>query len=186
MKYLSERGIATKETSPNRFSIHVEGKRHSTLEEKFESFLFTCWDFVPGPAKDDFHVAFGELDDALLAVWYFYFGGPVRVGGWDLSMHQHPNWSLGKLAYRIANAFHVTSSQFEGIAESRRTQRRRDLNALPSSDGSRLLSDSRYATALRSQFIACSSASMASHILMLRRDLEEAYVVENPLVNDKT
>ncbi len=175
MKYLSERGVAVTEMSPDRFSLHVEGKRHSILEEGFEGFLFSCWDYAPGPGKDDFRVAFGELDDALLAVWYFYFGEPVRVSEWHVSMHQHPNWSLGKLAYRIANAIHVNSRQFEVTAELRRG----DLIAFASSAGGQPLSAGRYATALRSQFIACSSASTSSQTLMLRRDLEEAYVVDS-------
>ncbi|MFM9926873.1 hypothetical protein VLK31_28070 [Variovorax sp. H27-G14] len=169
MKYLSERGITVREMSPSRYSLHVEGKRHSILEEGLEGFSFRCWESPPGPGKSDFHIAFRALDDALLAAWYFYFGQPVVVGEWHVSMHQHPNWSLGKLAYCIANASHVTDRQFETTAELRRDN----------SAHGRLLSDDRYARALRSQFIACPSASASLHTLMLRRDLEEAYVVND-------
>lgn len=52
-----------------------------------------------------------------------------------------------------------------------------DLVAFTSSAGGRQPSEGRYAIALRSQFIACPSASTDSHTLMLRRDLEEACVV---------
>jgi len=175
MKYLSERGVVVTEISPNRFSLHVEGNRHSILAESSEGFLFSCWDCAPGPGKGDFLATFSELDEALLAVWYFYFGEPVRVGEWHVSIHRHPNWSLGKLAYRIANAIHITSRQFEVTAE----QRRGDLIAVGSSAAGRSLSEDRYAKALGSQFIACSSASLSSRTLMLRRDLEEAYVVDS-------
>jgi hypothetical protein len=173
IKYLSERGVTAKEMSPNRYSLHVEGKRYSTLDEASEGYHFRCWDYAPGPGKDDFSVAFSELDDALLAVWYFYFGEPVQVTEWKVPMHQQPNWLLGKLAYRIANAVHVSSIQFEATEESRGA----DLVAFTSSAGGRPPSEGRYAIALRSQFIACPSASTDSHTLMLRRDLEEAYVV---------
>lgn len=175
MKYLSERGVVVTEISPDRFSLHVEGNRHSTLAESSKGILFSCWYYAPGPGKDDFLVTFGELDDALLAVWYFYFGEPVRLGEWHVPIHRHPYWSLGKIAYRIANAIHVTSRQFEVTAELRRG----DLLEFRSSAGGGPLSEDRYATALRSQFIACSSASPSSRTLMLRRDLEEAYVVES-------
>jgi hypothetical protein len=173
MKYLSERGVVVTEISPDRFSLHVEGNRHSTLAESSEGILFSCWDSAPGPGKDDFLVSFVELDDALLAVWYFYFGEPVRLGEWLVPIHRHPYWSLGKLAYRIANAIHVTSRQFETTEE----QRQGDLLGFGSSAGGRPLSEDRYATALRSQFIAglleaerqwCSDHSpftTASHLL---------------------
>jgi len=176
IKYLAERGVSARETSPNRFSLHVEGKRYSTLDEISDGYLFRCWDYAPGPGKDDFSVEFGQLDDALLAVWYFYFGEPVHVNGWKVPMHQQPDWSLGKLAYRIANALHVSSNQFEALEESRRAD---FLTAFTTSSGNRLPSEGRYATALRSQFIACPSTSMDLRTLMLRRDLEEAYVVGN-------
>ncbi len=82
---------------------------------------------------------------------------------------------MGKLAYRIANAIHVTQRQFEITAE----QRRGNLLGFGSFAGGLPLSEDRYATALRSQFIACSSASASSRTLMVRRDVEEAYVVKS-------
>jgi hypothetical protein len=176
IKYLAERGVTAEELSPNRYSLHVEGKRHSTLSQAPEGYLFGCWDYVPGPGKDDFSVTFSDLDSALLAVWYFYFGEPVQVAGWKVPMHQQPSWSLGKLAYRIASAVHVNSIRFKAITESRDA----DLMAFVSSAGDRSRSGGRYAKAMRSQFIACASASMDSRSLMLRRDLEEAYVVADP------
>jgi len=172
IKYLAERGIAITEISANRYVLHVEGKRSSSLEQGPNGFLFSCWDCAPGPGPDDFRTAFGVLDDALLAAWYFYFGQAVGVDGWCIPMHQHPYWSLNRLAYRIANAIHLTSDQFEVMEESRQRDRMSRATAgLPPSDG-------RYAAALRSQFVACPSAT-SSDTLMLRRDLEEAYVVES-------
>lgn len=173
IKYVIERGVTAEEISPNRYSLHVGGKRYSTLSHASEGYIFSFWDCTPGPGKDDFSITFSDLDSTLLAVWYFYFGDPVQVAEWKVPMHQQPSWSLGKVAYRIASAVHLNSAQFDAIAEARG----RELIAPVSSTGGSVALESRYAIALRSQFIACPSAATEATTLMLRRDLEEAYLV---------
>lgn len=173
IKHVIERGVTAEEISPNRYSLHVGGKRYSTLSQKSEGYIFSSWDCTPGPSRDDFSITFSDLDSTLLAVWYFYFGDPVQVAGWKVPMYQQPSWSLGKVAYRIASAVHVNAAQFAAIAEARG----RELTAPGSSTGGNVSLESRYAIALRSQFIACPSAAKDTTTLMLRRDLEEAYVV---------
>lgn len=93
--------------------------------------------------------------------------------GFGCPMHEQPSWSLGKVAYRIASAAHVNSDQFKVITAYRGT----NWMALPSSAGGCYPSEGRYAKALRSQFLACPSARPSAETLMLRGDLEEAYVV---------
>lgn len=165
VKYLSERGVSVERVWTNRYSLRVEGRRQSTLEERDGLYAFSCWECTPGPGPADFSVAFADLNEALLAIWYFYFGEPVRIGEWQIPMHSNPDWSLGQVAFRIASAFHVTRAQFEAIAEARRDR------------FAGTLCEGRYEVAMRSQFIACPSALEPSHTLMLRRDLEEAYLV---------
>lgn len=173
-KSLSERGIPVKAHTPGRYRLHVEGRRRSTLDEHDGTFGFRCWDFVPGPGPAAFIVRYPDLDAALLAVWHFYFGEAVQVGEWRVSMHEHPAWSLAKVTFRAAQAIDVAAAHFEATAEARLA----DMRALGRPGHVGTASEGRYAVAMRSQFIACPCAHRSTHTLMLRRDLEEAYVVE--------
>ncbi|RZI59638.1 MAG: hypothetical protein EOP37_10695 [Rubrivivax sp.] len=173
IKYLSERGLTVSELSANQFALNLDGDRSSILEEVADGIRFSCWEYVPGPGPNDFHAEFKTLDAALLAVWYFYFGDPVGIGEWRVPMYRHPSWTLEKAAYRIANAISVTAAQFGRIEESRQASSAAISLAGPTPPGG------RYEAALRSQFVACESASTPSRRLMMRRDLEEAYVVDD-------
>jgi hypothetical protein len=118
----------------------------------------------------DFSVEYGTLDEALLVTWNYFFGQAVVIGGWSFDLHKHPYWSLEKLQYRLANLVHVNDTAFAAIEEQRCYA---STNGFP---GLRPRAEDRERW-LAWSFVRCNPASSRDICLMMRRDLEEAYVV---------
>jgi hypothetical protein len=168
IKYLAERGIDVSPYSDNRFFCKRDGAPNVTLTATAEGFEFTYWDGCPGPAPDDFAVHYRLLDDVLLAVWCFFFAKPVVIDGWMIPLHRRPEWSLPTVQYRLANAVTIDIVRFQAIKNDR--LRRASLNLQDKQIG--LLH------AQTTQFLAFAHQTRTDFWLMLRRDLEEGYVVE--------
>jgi hypothetical protein len=168
-KYLSEKGLSVKSVSDSRLFVQREGDRTIDLKGVDHAYTISSWEYAPGPGEDDFRLTVATLDESLLITWCYYFAKPVEISGWVIPIHRRPFWSLPKLQFRLANAAHVTSEQFEGVRE----QRRRRALAEPGAKGIGLKS------AEQAQFILAGAHSSSGHSLLVRRDLEEAYVVTN-------
>ncbi|MCW5650052.1 MAG: hypothetical protein KIS62_09920 [Ramlibacter sp.] len=168
-KYLSEKGLSVRRVSENRLFVHREGDRAIELVETERVYTVCSWEYVPGPGEDDFSVTVATLDEALLVTWCYFFATPIEISGWVLPIHRRPHWSLARLQYRLNNASHVTRPQFETVSEERR---RRALEQ-PGAKGYGL------AFAEQAQFILAGVHGASGDSFLVRRDLEEAYVVTN-------
>ena len=116
-------------------------------------------------------VGYAVLDEALLAIWCFYFAKPIEIDGWVVPLHKRPFWTLSKFQYRLANLSHLSASQFERIKE---TRLRRSLQRVGKAEGGLKLAEV-------SQFLMCKSSRFSNVKLMVRRDLEEAYIVQEEM-----
>jgi len=175
IKYLAERGITAKERLPGRLQCYVAEDDVIDLDSTEDGYRLRHWMYVPGPGPDDFSVMFASLDEALLALWYYLLGTPTLMGGWAVPFHRQPGWTLSRVAFVTTVAPRLNELQFERIAEQRQQEvygEYRESGSQPNSG-----TNSRYAKAMRSQFIRCAPADGGPHVLMLRRDLEEAYIV---------
>lgn len=168
-KYLSEKGLSVKCVSGSRLFVQREGDRTIDLVEEDQVYKVRSWECAPGPGEDDFSLTVPTLGEALLVTWCYFFATPIEISGWVIPVHRRPYWSLSKLQYRLANASHVTRPQFEAVGEERR---RRALET-PAAKGFGL------AFAEQAQFILAGVHSASGDSLLVRRDLEEAYVVTN-------
>lgn len=169
LKYLAEKGIEVNQISEQCFTCGFAQDIAVELTKKDENYRLESWQTIPGPGEDDFAVTYSTLDEALLAVWCFYFAKPVEINAWVVPMHRRPFWALSKLQYRLANLAHISEAQFEAIKE---TRHRRSLPGGRQPVLGLKLADS-------SQFLGCSHVSDANLRLMVRRDLEEAYIVSS-------
>lgn len=175
-KYLAEKGIEVIQTSEQCLMCGFAQDVAVELTKKDENYCVeSTSEKMPGPGEDDFAVTYSTLDEALLAVWCFYFAKPVEINAWVIPMHRRPFWALSKLQYRLANLAHISEAQFEAIKE---TRHRRSLQSLPRGKPIGGLE-----LAARSQFLGCSHVSDANLRLTIRRDLEEAYVVSKLSLN---
>jgi hypothetical protein len=166
-KYLSEAGLRVKVVSPKRLYVDREGDRVIDLEKTDAGYEVSSWEYAPGPGEEDFLLAVPALDEALLMTWCYYFSRDVEIAGWKLALHRRPYWSLPKLQYRLANAAHVSSDQLAAIKESRCQRALSDPKKKPFG----------LAFAEFTQFIVAGKHSESGALLLLRRDMEEAYVV---------
>lgn len=163
-KYLSEHGIAVHVYAEGHISCQRNGDNALEVSgTTTDRFVIVSWEYCPGPGPDDFRVTFKTLDEVLLAVWSFYFAKPVVVNGWIIPLHRRPYWDLPRLQYRLANAHHIDLAAFQAIEELR-CQR-----AYASPPGP--------AAAEFTQFLPCQHRTEIDRSLMLKRDLEKAYVV---------
>lgn len=174
-KSLTERGMEVSVLIPNE-RLRVWKEEGDTLEMNRLASRWTVvrWDCVPGPGPDDFHAEYATLDEALLSIWNFFFGQPIVIGDWVVPIHRRPFWTLGRLQYRLANLVHVSQSAFDAIAEQRRLRARTSPKKEPGF---------AYQAEV-SQFLRCDHVSGSVLRLMVRRDLEEAYVVDAGSVAD--
>jgi len=168
-KYLSEKGLSVKCVSENRLFVQREGDRTIDLVEEDHVYKVCSWEYAPGPGEDDFSLTVATLDEALLVTWCYFFATPIEISGWVVPIHRRPYWSLAKLQSRLANASHVTRPQSETVREERR---RRALEH----SGAKTFG---LAFAERAQFILAGVHSVSGDSFLVRRDLEEAYVVTN-------
>ncbi len=173
LKYLAEKGVEVTQISEQCFTCGFAQDVAVELTKKDENYRLESWQTIPGPGEDDFSVTYSTLDEALLAVWCFYFAKPIEINAWVIPMHRRPFWALSKLQYRLANLAHISEAQFEAIKETR--HRRSWSEGRQSVLGLKLAGSS--------QFLGCSHVSDVNLRLMVRRDLEEAYVVSKLSLN---
>lgn len=166
-KYLSEKGLQTTVVSSERLSVSREGDRTIDLARTDAGYQVSSWENVPGPGEEDFRLVVPTLDEALLITWCYYFSKNIEIANWELPLHRRPYWALPKLQFKLANAGHVSSRQFEAIRESRRQRALSDPTMKPFG----------LAFAERTQFIVAGTHCQSGALLFLRRDMEEAYVV---------
>lgn len=168
VKYLEERGIAVNVYSETNISCQRTGDiTLSVSGTTKDGFVLVSWECCPGPGPDDFRVRFKTLDEILLAVWSFYFAKPVIVNGWIIPLHRRPYWDLPRLQYRLANVSHIDAVAFKAIEDLRRQR----VALSPQTPAIGLVA------AECIQFLPCQHQTRIDHSLMLRRDLEEGYVV---------
>lgn len=169
-KVLKDRGLETSIVTPNeRLRVWRESADLLDISRFNTGWRVERWEHVPGPGPDDFSVAFATLDETLLAVWGYFFGKPISIDGWIIPMHRRPFWTLGRVQYCLANVVHVGPAAFDAIRE-RREQRARGVAGKKE--------PGRADQAAASQFLRCDHVSEPNLGLMLRRDLEEGYVID--------
>ncbi|WP_115526503.1 MULTISPECIES: hypothetical protein [Xanthomonas] len=166
-KYLVERGLQVAQRSETALVVGIQGDRTLELLQLADGYRMSSWACAPGPGEDDFICPFATLDALLLASWCFYFAKPIEISGWQISLHRRPYWSIAKLQYRLADLAHVTEHQMQSIKETRQRQSVSMAtgtlsNAVSLGAHSFILAGTREDEAVR---------------LLLRRDLEEGYVV---------
>jgi hypothetical protein len=166
-KYLTENGLSVKVVSSERLYVHREDDRTMDVAKTDGGYRVSSWEYAPGPGTEDFRLVIPTLDETLLVVWCYYFAKSIEIAGWQLPIHRRPYWRLSKLQFRLAHASHITAAQLEVIQE----ERRRRALADPSERGMGL------AFADRTQFILAGTHAQSRGRLLLRRDMEEGYVV---------
>lgn len=172
LKYLQERGLNVRAFPGDRQTL--DGISISRSDDVGTSLYLEagCWVFefigeiVPGPDKNNFRVSYQKLDDALLAVWAFYFGETAVINDWVIPLHRYPDWNFAKLQHCLANAATISEASFTALCEQRWEQVR---------DVTRKLN---YAAFLRASFIKIRQRSGGKVALWLRRDLGEGYFVD--------
>jgi hypothetical protein len=174
-KSLAERGLGIHWRNYDCFSCHKEDDISIDLMLYQGRYCLRCLEDCPGPGEVNFFVTYDDLDEASLAAWNFYFAKPIQIDGWIVPMHRQPYWKLPQLQYRLANAMHVTSSRFQAIREKRVG----DCLAAPKLNMQRTGLEDRSEASDRQIFIRNAHASDPSIVLQIRRDMEEAYIVQN-------
>jgi hypothetical protein len=171
LKYLRERGLTadickSDEQPLSHIHFSKSGDVATILFKKADRWVFEFTGaLVPGPDKNNFRVAYRNLDDALLAVWAFYFGKPAIINGWMIPFHRYPDWNFARLQYRLANCATISQASFTALREKRQEDIRgegRGFNAVAFQ---------------LSSFIKISQDEQNDIVLWLRRDLGEGYVV---------
>lgn len=163
-KYLSEKGLNVEVLSPDKLRVQWEADRLVDVSTTDAGYRVSSWECTPGPGEDDFLIVVPSLDDTLLIVWCYYFAKNIQLSGWDVPLHRRPGWSLAKLQYRLMNASYVSASQFEIVRETRRQSEPVGVESI-------------WAYAERTQFIAAGRHCKSGDTFLLRRDMEEGYVV---------
>ena len=168
LHYLAEKGIEITQIAEQSFLCRLPGELAIEFSQQKDNYFLKSWEKIPGPGQDDFMVGYAVLDEALLAIWCFYFAKPIEIDGWVVPLHKRPFWTLSKFQYRLANLAHLSESQFERIKQ---TRLRRSLQRVNKAEFGLKLAEI-------SQFLICKSVSHSNLKLMVRRDLEEAYIVQ--------
>ncbi len=183
-KYLAEYGLQVVLNNDTSMSCVREGDLSLDLQYIGDQFRLSHWSCTPGPGENDFQVCYQSLDEALLAVWCFYFAPTIEINGWHMPLHRRPYWQLPRVLFRMTNVTHIDAAQFESI----RARRVYDAQGFPTMTMNLLKNhtESRLDAANRSQFLRCWQADDSTLTLMLRRDLDEGYIVSDLAKSETT
>ncbi len=155
-------------------AIHCGAERELALTVLDDVRIFQLARSNP-PGRNDlppeFSVTYSTLDEALLAVRHYFHGQPVKIDGWSIPRHQRPHWSLSKLQFCIATARHLSGEKFAAhVAHLRKTAPYPYQGMTHEAD-----KHSQYRD--RIDFEEYAHHDDAQMKLMLRKDLEEGYIV---------
>jgi hypothetical protein len=175
VKYLRERDVVVDDAGADNI-IRCGAERELTLTVFDDHQNFRLTRSNP-PGQDDlppeFSIAYSAMDDALLAIWHYYHGLPVKVDGWNISLHQRPHWPLAKLQFCVAAAQALNADTFAAHVEHLRKTTPYPYQGMTHDV------DKHRQYRERISFEAFTRDGDASAKLMLRGDLEEGYVVRS-------
>ena len=121
------------------------------------------WDYVPGPGYDDIVFGGQTLEHAVDIVIAWHFGSPTVLNGWIIPLHKHPEWSLDQIRVLLENAPTLPLAEWKPL-QAAYTKKRPPWGT-------------------EEEVFACLFNPIAHNqndqlTLYLRRDLQEAYIVE--------
>lgn len=143
---------------------------------------FIVWNSVPGPGPADFEHSVISAGELVPVVLQFFLGKPLTIEGWIVPKHRHLEWNESHLRLAIAQAQPLSHSAWTQVYQ--RAKKRY----------SSLLTSSRLRTVSWDEWYCCLFIPLVkrpledhehpSHeeALWIRRDLQEAYLVQKPEV----
>lgn len=153
-------------TDPNAW---IEQERaHYRIEHTPEAWVFSVWDRIPSPDVDDIYAIFDNKEAALECLFTYAMGGPSLINGWLVPYHRHPELSFLQSKLAILDAIQIDQLSFERICEQRYQKIAHN----------RLFGSSRWEWAMQYQFIPIAHLHRTDLRLQLRRDCQEAYIVQ--------
>lgn len=144
----------------------ANSKNHTQVYEENGLWIFRKWEYIPGPGYDDFEWSYTTLDQAVEAAYSYYFSSPTLIEDWIIPLHSHPELNAEHVTTSISNAGAIKAEDFTAIEKDRR---------LRFQDGSGL---HRWEQALKWHFLTCGHEFDNTITLRLRRDMQEAFIVQ--------
>lgn len=118
--------------------------------------------FIPGPGPHDFTKAYDTENEALAAALEYFTGEPTLIDGWLVPFHRHPELDKNQTISAIQSAKTVITSEFEAIQDQRKLA----------------VGDEWFRRAYEWHFLEVRHQTNEQLVLYLRRDGQEAFVVE--------
>ncbi len=151
----------------------------TVLQLEGGTWRFRRWEHAPGPGPDDVELVVPGFEEAVATVLRWYFGEPVRIGGWRIDAHKHPEWDVGKLERAVLGARPLPVSEWLRLQEEARATYVDLLSAnIPKWREGGGPPEFPWETVLPLMFIPVRHPDPPRRTLWLRRDLEEAFIVE--------
>jgi hypothetical protein len=144
------------DASESRISFHFNENQWS----------YRLWDTIPGPRTDEFYCMFRSLEEALAAVHTFYFGHATIVDVWVLPFHWHPEINQETFLHALQQTTTINTTAYQEHLRYLREQ----IGYPHHWEG--------WPDAVRCQFIECRHCTDTRVRLCVRRDMQEAFIVE--------
>ena len=170
--------------------IHPEGitsyRERGILSSLANHWRFLVWNSVPGPGPADFEHSVTSAGELVAVVLQFFLGEPLLIEGWVVPTHRHLEWSESHLRLAMAQAHPLSHSAWTQVSHRAREHYNRLLGEshLGLTNHPRSVSWNEWYQCL---FVSLVRRPLADHerlsheeTLWIRRDLREAYLVQEP------